>query len=98
MGLGWSDLAGWRDAVFLMFQARAKLAAGSAAGGAQIDFRLQDVEAADFPDGAFDFVLCSNGMAYLQVGFFAFRLFVLPVQCTELAKLHLWLWVQNTRG
>lgn len=46
-------------------QARAKL--GAAAGAAGIEFLLQDVEAADFPDGSFDFILCSNGMAYMQV-------------------------------
>ncbi len=45
-------------------QAHAKL--GAVAGVANIELLLQDVEAADFPDGSFDFILCSNAMAYMQ--------------------------------
>lgn len=47
-----------------MPQARAKL--GAVAGVANIELLHQDVEAADFPDGSFDFILCSNAMAYMQ--------------------------------
>lgn len=53
--------------VQLLLQALAKQGA-SAGGSASMEFMLQDVEAAHFGDASFDFVLCSNGMAYLQVG------------------------------
>ena len=38
--------------------------AGSA--GVSMEYLIQDVEIASFPDDAFDRILCSNGMAYLQ--------------------------------
>ena len=37
------------------------------AGSAPVEFLVRDAEAADLPDAAFDLVLCSNGMAYLEV-------------------------------
>ena len=47
-------------------QARSKKA-DMAAGSAPVEFLVRDAEAADLPDAAFDLVLCSNGMAYLEV-------------------------------
>jgi ubiquinone/menaquinone biosynthesis C-methylase UbiE len=49
----------------MLEQARAKKA-DMAAGSAPVEFLVRDAEAADLPDAAFDLVLCSNGMAYLE--------------------------------
>jgi ubiquinone/menaquinone biosynthesis C-methylase UbiE len=38
-----------------------------AAGSAPVEFLVRDAEATDLPDAAFDLILCSNGMAYLEV-------------------------------
>lgn len=47
-------------------QARAKVS-NKPAGSAPVEFLVRDAEATDLPDAAFDLVLCSNGMAYLEV-------------------------------
>ena len=47
-------------------QARSKKASMEA-GSAPVEFLVRDAEAADLPNAAFDLILCSNGMAYLEV-------------------------------
>lgn len=34
--------------------------------GISIECLVHDIETASFPEGSFDRILCSNGMAYLQ--------------------------------
>ncbi|BDA51181.1 probable aklanonic acid methyltransferase DnrC at N-terminal half [Coccomyxa sp. Obi] len=44
-------------------QAKARAASS---GTTNVEFQLDDVETVTLPDHTFDFILCSNGMAYLQ--------------------------------
>lgn len=49
-----------------------------AAGSAPVEFLVRDAEATDLPDAAFDLVLCSNGMAYLEVKLDCFDEYFFP--------------------